>query len=85
MVPGGIITATSPTLMEDIMLENMAIMMATTQQHNYVDGIVWYGVTGYWHSLKSVTMAIRPSNYITERKLICSNQTGLDHIIIAIT
>jgi len=28
----------------------------------YADGIVWYGVTGYWHSLKSVTMAIRPTN-----------------------
>ena len=26
------------------------------------DGMVWYTVTGWWHSLKSVTMAIRPSN-----------------------
>ena len=26
------------------------------------DGIVYYTVTGWWHSLKSVTMAIRPSN-----------------------
>jgi len=25
------------------------------------DGIVWYTVTGWWHSLKSVTMEIRPS------------------------
>ena len=24
------------------------------------DGIVWYGVGGYWHSLKTVTMAIKP-------------------------
>ena len=28
----------------------------------YQDGIVWYGVRGWWHSLKSVTMAIHPSN-----------------------
>ena len=26
------------------------------------DGIVWRSITGWWHSLKSVTMAIRPSN-----------------------
>ena len=24
------------------------------------DGIVWYGVRGFWYSLKTVTMAIRP-------------------------
>jgi len=24
------------------------------------DGIVWHGVGGYWHSLKTVVMAIRP-------------------------
>ena len=26
------------------------------------DGIVWRSTTGFWHSLKSVSMAIRPSN-----------------------
>ena len=26
------------------------------------DGIVWFGTTGWWHSLKTVTMAIRPSS-----------------------
>ena len=24
------------------------------------DGIVWFGATGFWHSLKTVIMAIRP-------------------------
>ena len=26
------------------------------------DGIVWFGVTGWWHSLKTVTMAIKPTS-----------------------
>ena len=62
MAPGGIATVMSPTLMGGTSYAGNYGNYDGNHPTAVQDGMVYYTVTGWWHSLKSVTIAIRPSN-----------------------